>query len=142
MSIDGRLSLRCLSKILQALWQYAPNVWSLLAQYLFIETSIMRDLLPNSTNPQHARSSSINVVASLVDARPTSPVDARPTSPVDARPTLLADYTGFLQMARRYDQQQQALRAQQEREAEERGEKAASPPITSHKGGIDETWRK
>jgi len=30
---------------LEALWQYALNVWSLLAQYLFIETSIMRDLL-------------------------------------------------------------------------------------------------
>jgi DNA helicase-2/ATP-dependent DNA helicase PcrA len=134
MSIDGQHSLTRLSKILQALWQYAPNVWSLLAQYLFIETSIMRDLLRNSTDPQHARSSPRNVVASLVDARSTSLVDARST--------FLADYTGFLQLARRYDQQQQALRAQQEREAEERGEKAApAPPITSHKGGIDETWR-
>jgi len=70
----------------------------LLAQYLFIETSIMRDLLRNSTDTQ------------------------------DARSTLLADYTGFLQMARRYDQQQHALRAQQEREAEQRGEKAAPAP--------------
>src|SRR6266566_845855 len=52
MSIAGRHSLTRLSKILQALWQYAPNVWSLLAQYLFIETSIMRDLLRNSTDKE------------------------------------------------------------------------------------------
>src|SRR5439155_3885046 len=105
MSIEGRRSLRRLSKILQALWQYAPNVWSLLAQYLFIETSIMRDLLGKK---------------GLV----TCPPDRVPArdylSPRQGPTTFLADYTGFLQLARRYDQQQQALRIQQEREAEER----------------------
>src|SRR5437588_6901754 len=105
MSIDGRLSLRCLSKILQALWQYAPNVWSLLAQYLFIETSIMRDLLRKSKD-----------LAPTRDATTFIDEDLAPTR--DAT-TFLADYTGFLQVARRYDRQQQALRVQLDREAEE-----------------------
>jgi len=116
MSIEGRRSLRRLSKILQALWQYAPNVWSLLAQYLFIETSIMRDLLGKKGLAP----------ADLASARDATTFnDLAPTR--DAT-TFLADYTGFLQIARRYDRQQQVLRIQQEREAEERGEKAASKP--------------
>src|SRR5205085_7883848 len=44
MSANGRRSITRLSNILQAL-QRAPNMWSLLAQYLFIETSLARDLL-------------------------------------------------------------------------------------------------
>ncbi len=51
MSGDGRRSLLRLSNILQAL-QYVPNVWSLLAQYLFIETSLVRDLLSNPESAQ------------------------------------------------------------------------------------------
>ncbi len=117
MSIEGRRSLRRLSKILQALWQYAPNVWSLLAQYLFIETSIMRELLRKSTDKENDLTSAGEDLASARDAT-----------------TFIADYTGFLQLARRYDQQQRALRIQQEREAEERGEKAAPLPTIQEQG--------
>jgi superfamily I DNA/RNA helicase len=53
MSIEGRRSLARLSRILQALFQSAPNAWSLLAQYLLIETSIIRDLLRGAGNEQH-----------------------------------------------------------------------------------------
>jgi DNA helicase-2/ATP-dependent DNA helicase PcrA len=45
MSASGRHALSHLSAILRSLVQIAPDVWSLLAQYLFIETTIMRDLL-------------------------------------------------------------------------------------------------
>ncbi|MFL5588081.1 MAG: UvrD-helicase domain-containing protein [Ktedonobacteraceae bacterium] len=144
MSIDGRRSLRRLSKILQAMWQYAPNVWSLLAQYLFIETSIMRELLRKSTDKEKDLASADLVTCPpdrvpargattfLDDDLVTCPPDRVPTrdylSPRQGPTTFIADYTGFLQLARRYDQQQQALRIQQEREAEERGEKAAPLP--------------
>ena len=45
MSSAGRRSLTRLASILQALVLHANTVWSLLAQYLFIETSLIRDLL-------------------------------------------------------------------------------------------------
>ena len=44
MSVAGRHSLLRLSHILQSLTR-TTTIWSLLAQYLFIETSLMRDLL-------------------------------------------------------------------------------------------------
>ncbi|PZW22547.1 DNA helicase-2/ATP-dependent DNA helicase PcrA [Thermosporothrix hazakensis] len=40
----GALSLQRLSEILQSL-QHAPDIWTLLAQYLLLETGIVRDLL-------------------------------------------------------------------------------------------------
>ncbi|GAC1342727.1 MAG: UvrD-helicase domain-containing protein [Ktedonobacteraceae bacterium] len=97
MSIEGRHSLSHLSKTLQNLFQYAPNLWSLLAQYLFLETATLRTLLQNPASQYNS--------------------------------ALLADYAAFLRLARRYDQQQQAIRTQQAQEAEERGEKVA-PPLT------------
>ena len=45
MSIAGRHALTRLASILQSLYQHASNVWSILAQYLFIETTLVRDLL-------------------------------------------------------------------------------------------------
>ncbi len=48
MSSAGRYALSHLAAILRSLVQIAPDVWSLLAQYLFIETTIMRDLLAES----------------------------------------------------------------------------------------------
>lgn len=45
MSSAGRHALLRLSAILQTLLRQAPNVWSLLAHYLFLETSIIRRLL-------------------------------------------------------------------------------------------------
>src|SRR5207244_9652665 len=41
---------------------------------------------------------------------------------------VLADYLAFLQLARRYDQQQETLRRRLEQVAEERGEQIAPPP--------------
>jgi ATP-dependent DNA helicase UvrD/PcrA len=51
MSRDGCNSLFLLSNILKALHR-EPNVWSLLADYLFIETSLVRDLLTTAGNAQ------------------------------------------------------------------------------------------
>src|SRR3989440_11106798 len=108
MSIEGRHSLSRLSSMLQSLSQFAPNAWSLLAQYLFIETSTMRDLLIK------AESKLENAGAGVHENLQASP--------------LLADYLAFLQLARRYDQQQEMLRRRLEQAAEERGEQIAPPP--------------
>ncbi len=89
MSRDGCRSLSCLANILRELYR-APNVWSLLADYLFIETSLVRGLLATTGDAQAE--------------------------------AVLADYAGILQLARYYDQQQQALLYQQEPEALEQGE--------------------
>src|SRR2546421_1740122 len=107
MSIEGRYSLSRLSSMLQSLSQFAPNAWSLLAQYLFIETSTMRDLLIK------AESKLENAGAGVHENLQASP--------------LLADYLAFLQLARRYDQQQEMLRRRLEQAAEERGEQIAPP---------------
>src|SRR5438309_5482670 len=107
MSVEGRHSLSHLSSMLQSLSQFAPNAWSLLAQYLFIETSTMRDLLIK------AESKLENAGAGVHENLQASP--------------LLADYLAFLQLARRYDQQQEALRRRLELAAEERGEKVGAP---------------
>jgi DNA helicase-2/ATP-dependent DNA helicase PcrA len=44
MSVQGRHAFNRLSEIMQALL-LAPDIWSLLAQYLLVETSLVRDLL-------------------------------------------------------------------------------------------------
>ena len=54
ISVEGRRSIIRLSRILQALMRTA-NIWSLLAQYLFIETSLMRDLLAQTENHKQNR---------------------------------------------------------------------------------------
>ena len=107
MSFAGRRSLSHLATILQSLCLYASNVWSLLSQYLFIETSIMRDLL--------------RITASTYDDQALPENDHSRYSQETA---LLADYLAFLQLARRYDQQQETLRRRLEEEATERGEQA------------------
>ncbi len=75
LSKEGRHSLLQLTNMLQNLLQSASSTWSLLAQYLFLETTTIRDLL-------------------------RSGADERPGD-------LLADYSSFLQLARRFDQQRQ-----------------------------------
>ncbi len=52
VSVEGHRSLRRLAQILQTL-QRAPDTWSLLAQYLLIETSLIRDLIADQ---HHQRS--------------------------------------------------------------------------------------
>ncbi len=49
---EGRHALIRLSQILQTL-QHAPDIWSLLTQYLFIETSHIQNLLTSPDNKQH-----------------------------------------------------------------------------------------
>ncbi len=51
MSADGRRSLTRLAEILRVLGRM-PDVWSMLAQYLFIETPIVRDLLSDAEHAQ------------------------------------------------------------------------------------------
>ncbi len=51
ISVEGRHALLRLSQILQAL-QYASDTWSLLAQYLLIETASVRDLLSGVQSKQ------------------------------------------------------------------------------------------
>ncbi len=53
LSPAGRRSLRHLSAIFQDV-QHASNVWELLARYVFIETSLVRDLL-GAENSKHQR---------------------------------------------------------------------------------------
>jgi DNA helicase-2/ATP-dependent DNA helicase PcrA len=78
MSSQGRRSLLRLADMLQAL-RYMTDTWSMLAQYLLVETSIVRDLLRmgdhDATGPQGEQSRQV-----------------------------LADYAGLLQLARQYDQ--------------------------------------
>src|SRR5256886_17034760 len=73
-----------------------------------METSNMRDLLIK------AESKLENAGAGAHENLQASPV--------------LADYLAFLQLARRYDQQQETLRRRLEQVAEERGEQIAPPP--------------
>ncbi len=102
MSRAGRRSLTRLSSIVQSLFQHASDTWSLLAQYLFIETSLMRDLLTTERSKEQS--------------------------------DILSDYISLLQLARRYDQQQKALRTRQAEEVgrEETGERSEQPipPLT------------
>ncbi len=51
MSMDGCHSLSTLSTILKSLY-LAPNIWSLLANYLLIETALVRELLESSESAQ------------------------------------------------------------------------------------------
>src|SRR5258708_10572549 len=48
MSMDGCRSLSVLSTMLKEMLRHATNVWTLLADYLLIETSLVRDLLESS----------------------------------------------------------------------------------------------
>ncbi len=109
ISRDGCRSLTRLSNILRNLNlpQNVQNIWSLLAGYLFIETTLVRGLLATTGDAQTQ--------------------------------AVLADYTGILQFARNYDQQQQTLRFQQEEEALARGEQIEPlelPPINEQARGF------
>jgi len=109
MSRKGCEALVRLSDILRNLnvSQNTQTIWSLLADYLFIETSLVRGLLIDAFDSQAQ--------------------------------AILADYTGILQLARNYDQQQQALRLQQEEEALAQGEQREPldlPPIHEQARGF------
>ena len=109
ISREGRSAIARLSNILKNLNspQNVQSIWSLLAGYLFIETSMVCELLLDT-------------------------VDAQAQA-------ILADYTGILQLARHYDQQQLTLRFQQEEDALAQGEQIESldlPPIYKQARGF------
>jgi len=81
MSSQGRRSLLRLASMLQAL-RHLPDVWSMLAQYVLVETSAVRDLLRMA-------------------------VYAETDNQREQARRVLADYAGLLQLARRYDQRRQ-----------------------------------
>src|SRR6266700_362063 len=107
ISGDRCRSLTRLSNILRNLNlpQNVHNIWSLLADYLFIETSLVWGLLTSAGNAQTQ--------------------------------AILDDYAGILQLAHKYDWQQQMLRDQQAQETTVLGE--AIEPIKSP--GIQEQAR-
>ncbi len=78
MSSQGRRSLLRLAAMLQAL-RHLPDVWSMLAQYVLVETSAVRDILRTAV---YAETDNLRAQARRV----------------------LADYAGLLQLARHYDQ--------------------------------------
>ncbi len=78
MSSQGRRSLLRLAAMLQAL-RHLPDVWSMLAQYVLVETSAVRDLLRTAV---YAETDNLRAQERRV----------------------LADYAALLQLARRYDQ--------------------------------------
>ncbi|WP_052891256.1 UvrD-helicase domain-containing protein [Thermogemmatispora carboxidivorans] len=90
LSEGGRQSLRLLSELLQRL-ATAPDIWSLLAQYLLIETDQVRRLLARDDAQARA---------------------------------ILADYALLLQLARRFDLQQQ--RQQREESSPAEGQPASA----------------
>ncbi len=92
MSMEGRFALMRLSMILQSLSNRATSLWALLAQYLFIETALMRNVLHSIEMGEKGDTENKG---------------------------LLNDYLGMLQLARRYDQQQAMLREQEQNTAPE-----------------------
>ncbi|WP_069804585.1 UvrD-helicase domain-containing protein [Thermogemmatispora onikobensis] len=94
LSEGGRRALRLLSELLQRLTT-APDIWSLLAQYLLIETDQVRRLLARDDAQARA---------------------------------ILADYALLLQLARRFDLQQQ-------RQQREEPAPAESQPLSAAQAG-------
>ena len=78
MSALGRRSLLRLADILHTLGRM-PDVWSMLAQYLFIETPLICDVLNGADSVQNTHDTD----------------------------QVLSDYAALLQLARRYDQRRQ-----------------------------------
>ena len=108
MSPTGRRSLSRLSAIVQNL-HHAPNVWSLLAQYLCIETALARDLLcsPASKERQNMLTDYSNVLSlarrydqqqlqRLQEALEDTEVGAQESSESLTLPPLQEQIKGFL----------------------------------------------
>ena len=114
LSNAGRRSFARLSAILKNLRNTCTSVWMLFAQYLFVESSIGRELLMASIGED------------IIGQAARNQGDREgPSVQADA---LRADYNGLLRMARYYDQQQHTLRLQKREQAIERGEEPE--PVT------------
>jgi DNA helicase-2/ATP-dependent DNA helicase PcrA len=132
LSHSGRQSFARLSAILKNMRNTCASVWMLFAHYLFVESSIGRDLLSVATPLVGVPSSSF--ISETQNTGIGTPHGASLLA-------LRADYNSLLQMARYYDQQQQTLRLQKREQAIERGEEpeeAIAPDIEEQaKGFLD-----
>jgi DNA helicase II / ATP-dependent DNA helicase PcrA len=104
MSEQGQRSFARLSAIMQILSVTDSAIWSLLAHYLFIQTATIRDAMAD-------RCGSATDCVSMGHEQ-----------------DRLSDYFALLSLARKYDQQQQSSRDQQQREAEARGQTMSIEP--------------
>jgi DNA helicase II / ATP-dependent DNA helicase PcrA len=130
LSNGGRQSFARLSAILKNMRNTCTSVWMLFAQYLFVESSIGRDLLAEDMG---------DAVDQAMSEGRGQELEVRPYSVRSE--ALRADYNSLLQMARYYDQQQQTLRLQRREQAIERGEEpeeSIAPDIEEQaKGFLD-----
>ncbi len=94
VSAQGRDSLLRLSDIWHDLQQY-KTIWSLLAQYLFLETSILRDVLTTPENTQLADYDALLQIARHYDSQRSREADAS-TLPAQRVP-LDEQVRGFLE---------------------------------------------
>ncbi len=138
LSREGQRSFAKLSAVLKALY-FTPTIntiWLLLAQYLFVETSIGRSLLgyegdrkglhPPPPQGMSERSGALNMEGDRKGPHPP-PLHPRPYNDDGGEvegEAVRADYADLLALARFFDAQQQAVRQQ---EGEERGEVAGIP---------------
>src|SRR5262249_17216758 len=107
--IEGYRSFERLSAMVQTL-QHAPNLWSLLAHYLLIESTLVLDKLDQSGQPINSQSRAI-----------------------------LADYEKLLQLARHYDrQQEQALNRMQSMQLLSDSPELESAPVLPPMEAVDE----
>src|SRR5258708_7432436 len=88
ISSQGRRSLLRLAAMLQAL-RHLPDVWSMLAQYVLVETSAVRDILRTA-------------------------VYAETDNQCAQARRVLADYAALLQLARHYDQRRRQADGQEQ----------------------------
>ncbi len=122
LSNAGRRSFTRLSAILKNMRNTCTSVWMLLAHYLFVESSIGRDLLAGGMGKATGEATG----QGTWDQGDRKGRLYNTNAQIEA---LRADYQSLLQMARYYDQQQQTLRMQEWEQAIERGEEPE--PVTA-----------
>lgn len=101
MSVQGRASLLHLSDIWHNL-QFNKTIWNLLAQYLFLETTVMRDLLSASNiNIQLADYDALLQLARHYDQQRSRNVDAiQNEQPLDEQARGFLEYLSLLVLLR------------------------------------------
>ncbi len=132
LSNAGRQSFAQLSAILKNMRTTCTSVWILFARYLFVESSIGRDLLATTNQGGGDLLATTNqgggdlLATTNQGGGKPRPYPVRSEMQIEA---LRTDYNSLLQMARYYDQQQQTLRLQKREQAIERGEEPE--PVTA-----------
>jgi DNA helicase-2/ATP-dependent DNA helicase PcrA len=116
MSEQGQRSFTRLSEIIQVLSVTDTSIWSLLAHYLFIQTATIRDAMTDRYG------GAIELAGGKINCASSNELSE----------DRLSDYFTLLNLARKYDQQQQSSRDQQQREAEARGQTMSVEPPKLH----------